>query len=258
MTQSNRERLRQAQVAAAKQKRMNRIIGVGAAVLALILIGVFVGVLFQNQGKASTASTVAPPNATSDGKAIVVNPGKAKAGAPVVELFFDYQCPVCKQFETAYGSAFASLAESGEIELRYRTMIFLDRNLNNDASLRAGVAATCADVAGKYSAFHEEVYTNQPETEGAGYTDALLRDTIPATVGISGDALTSFQACYDKQSTKAFVTNSDEVGTQDLQAVNKRVATPTVHVNGKDLPLSDIAGVEPSAAALGTLITSRA
>ena len=260
MSQNNRERLRKAQAAAAKQQRMTRIIGVGAVVLVLVVIGVFVGVLVQNQGKTSTAAAgaITPPNATMDGKAVLVNPGKFKAGAPVVELFFDYQCPVCKQFETAYGKSLASLADSGEIELHYRTMTFLDNNLNNDASLRAGIAATCSDVAGKYAAFHNEIYVNQPATEGGGYTDTMLRATIPSTVGITGDALSSFQSCYDKQATKAFVTNSDDLGTQDMLAINKSVATPTMHVNGKDLPINSIAQVAQTPEALGALIKQHA
>lgn len=248
MSQNNRERLRQAQAAAAKQKRLTRIIGVGAVVLAVVIVGVIVGVLFQNQGKAASSGSITPPNATADSKAIIVNPGRAKAGAPVVELFFDYQCPVCKQFESAYGSALTTMAASGDIELHYRTMSFLDQNLNNDSSLRAGIAATCVDVAdtAKYSDYHNEIYANQPATEGGGYSDTLLRDTIPGTVGITGDALTNFQSCYDKQATKAFVNGMNDLGTQDMQAINKQVATPTVHVNGKDLPISDIAKVDPT------------
>ena len=61
----------------------------------------------------------------------------------------------------------------------------------------------------------------------------MLRQTIPASVGITGDASTSFQACYDKQSTKAFVQGTNDNATQD--GVN---GTPTFHVNGKDVPLS--------------------
>ncbi|HQD97687.1 MAG TPA: DsbA family protein [Propionicimonas sp.] len=106
MTENNRERLRKSSEAKAKQQRLNRIIGVGAAILAVVLIGVFAVVLVQQAGTASpSATSVTPPNATSDNKAIVVNPGLAKEGAPVVELFFDYQCPICKQFETLYSEA---------------------------------------------------------------------------------------------------------------------------------------------------------
>ncbi|MFZ0529889.1 MAG: thioredoxin domain-containing protein [Propionicimonas sp.] len=252
MTENNRERLRKNEAAKAQQQRLNRIIGVGAAVLAVVLIAVFAVVLIQQQGTATPSSgSVTPPNATADGKAIVSNPGKAKAGAPVVELFFDYQCPVCKQFETLYGDALQALADSGEIELHNRTMTFLDTNLGNDSSLRAGIAAGCADVSGTYAAYHAEVYVHQPETEGAGYTDEVLRQTIPASVGITGDALTQFQACYDQQSTKAFVQGTNDKATQD--GVN---GTPTFHVNGHDVPLSSFSGVDPSE--LGALITQNA
>lgn len=227
MTQNNRERLRADEAAKAQRQRLNRIIGVGAAVLAVVLIGVFAVVLLQSQGTQATTSSVTPPNATSDGKAVVVNPGKAKSGAPVVELFFDYQCPVCYQFEGLYGAALAALADSGEIELHYRTMTFLDNNLNNDSSLQAGIAATCSDVVGRYAAVHAAIFTNQPATEGDGYDKALLRDTIPVDVGLSGADL------------KDGITG-----------------TPSFHVNGKDVPLASFSGV--TADKLGDLITQNA
>jgi protein-disulfide isomerase len=252
MSQSNREQLRRNQAAQAQQKRLTRIIGVGAAVLVVVLIGVFVAVLFQNQAHTTTTSSSAtPPNATASKDGIVVNPGKATAGAPVVELFFDYQCPVCKQFEGIYGASLKSLADSGAIELHYRNMTFLDINLNNDASLRAGIGAACSDFAGKYSAYHNEIYANQAAKEGDGYTDELLRVTIPATVGITGADLTTFQACYKDQTTKAFVQGMNDSASKS--GVN---ATPTVHVNGKDLPLQTIAGVQPDG--LGDLIKQNA
>lgn len=251
MTQSNRERLRQSQESKAKQQRLNRIIGVGAAILAVVLIGVFAVVLIQQSQTASTASSITPPNATEAKDGIVVNPGKAQQGAPTVELFFDYQCPACKQFEAAYGSALTGLAESGEIELRYRTMTFLDTNLNNDASLRAGIAAACADVVGVYSAFHDQVYANQPTNEGDGYTDEVLRDTIPGTVGITGENLMTFQSCFDKQSTKAFVN-----GTNEQASKSGITSTPTFRVNGKAIALQTIAQVQP--ADLGNLIRQNA
>lgn len=241
MTQSNRDQLRRNQAAQAQQKRLNRIIIVGALVLVVVLIGVFIGVLVQNQAHTATTSSATPPNATASKNGVVVNPGKAKTGAPVVELFFDYQCPVCKQFEGIYGATLASLADSGEIELHYRNMTFLDNNLNNDASLRAGIGAACSDFAGKYSAYHEQIYVNQPANEGDGYADAVLRDTIPATVGISGTDLTSFQACYDQQTTKAFVNGTNEAASKDGVT-----GTPSFRVNGKDVPLSSFGNVQPT------------
>ena len=247
MTQNNRERLREAQSAAAKQQRLNRIIGVGAGILVVVLIAVFIGVVVQNQSTqaANNTSAITPPSATEDGKAIVASPGQAKDGAAVVELYFDYQCPYCALLETTYGATFSSLAASGDIELHYRTMSFLDANLNNDSSMRAGIAATCSDVVGQYTAYHDEVMANQPQEEGEGYSDELLRETIPGTLGITGDALTTFQACYDNKATEAFVTSMGDLAVQDLQSINNQVSTPTVHVNGKDLPFSEIGQVAP-------------
>lgn len=253
MSQNNREKLRKEQAAKAHQQRINRIIGIAGAIMAVVLIAVFAVVLIQQQGNANPndPNATQPPNATADSKAIIVNPGKAAQDAPVVELFFDYQCPICKQFESIYGEALLKLANDGEINLHYRNMVFLDTNLRNDASMRAGVAAACADFAGKYSEFHNEIYVHQPENEGDGYTDEVLRDTIPASVGITADALTTFQKCYDSQSTKAFVQGTNDKALQD--GVN---GTPTLHVNGKDVPLSKFANVP--AEGLGQLIKENA
>lgn len=251
MSQNNREQLRQQQAAQAKSQRTMRIVGIGAAILAAVLIAVFAVVLVQSQSSGTAGGGTRPPNATADGKAIVVNPGKAAQGAPLVELFFDYQCPTCKQFESLYGAELNRLAEAGEIQLNYRTMTFLDTNLGNDSSIRAGVAAACADIAGSYSAFHDEIYANQPENEGDGYTDEALRVTIPGTVGISGEKLTAFQACYDTQATKGFVQGTNEAAGKDGVT-----GTPTFHVNGKDVPLAEFASV--TADTLGDLIKQKA
>jgi len=143
------------------------------------------------------------------------------------------------------------LADAGDIELRNRNMTFLDNNLQNDSSTRSGIAAACSDVTGKYAAFHAEIYNHQPANEGDGYTDEVLRDTIPASVGITGEALTKFQACYDEQSTKAFVQ-----GMNDLASKDGITGTPSFHVNGKDIPLSDFSGVDPTT--LGDLIKKNA
>lgn len=248
-SQSRREQLRQAQLAKAKSQRLNRIIGIGAAVLAVVVVAVFAAVFIQQAGMDQAASSTVPPNATEAKDGIVVNPGKAVDGAPVVGLYMDYQCPVCKQFDTLYGPALTSLAESGEINLQYRTMTFLDNNLSNDSSIRAGIGAACADVQGAYSDYHDEVFANQPAVEGDGYEQSLLRDTIPATIGLTGEKLTGFQQCVDDKATKAFVDGTNEAAF--AAGVN---GTPTLMVNGKILSLEEIGQTDP--ANLGALITA--
>jgi protein-disulfide isomerase len=233
MTQSRREALRRQQEAQARAKRLQRIILVAAIVLGLVVIGVVgtIGVSQLNKGgtAAGTNSSV-PVNATSDASGIVVNPGTFKDGVPKVEVFLDYQCPVCKQFETQFGTTLDDMATKGEIQLIYRTMTFLDNKLRNDSSLKAGIAAACADNAGAYSAYHNAIFAGQPTNEGTGYTTQQLRVDFAGTAGITGDKLTGFQQCYDSRTTQSFVEGTNEKAAAD--GVN---STPTIMVNGTKL-----------------------
>lgn len=228
MSQSRREALRRQQEAQARAKRTQRIVLIGAIVLAVVVAGVF-GTIFFSQlnrgGEGSTASV--PVNATSDRSGIAVNPGTFKQGAPKVELFFDYQCPACKQLEQAHGATLDDMATKGEIELIYKTMTFMDNNLRNDSSTKAGIAAACADNAGAYTGYHNAVFAGQPVGEGSGFTTEQLRVEFAATAGITGEKLTAFQNCYDTRATRAFVD-----GTNEAAAKAQVNTTPTLKVNG--------------------------
>ena len=247
-----REKLHQQQAAAAARKRRGRIVGVGIAVVVVIAAAVTTVLLVQHNQSVAVNQRPAgtPPDANSEGTGIVVNPGKADDSAPVVAVYLDYQCPICHQLEQSYGPSFEELADAGAIQLQYRTMTFLDTNLHNDASTRAAIGASCADFAGVYPAYHDQVFANQPETEGDGYANDLLRETIPSAVGLTGAKLDDFQQCYDSQATRGFVQ-----GVND-QALGSGVnGTPTIKVNEKVLDLgklgdpADLAAVIAQAAA---------
>ncbi len=230
--QSRREVLRRQQEAQARSKRLNRIVMVGSIIVATVVVVIF-GVVLFNSWQGSGTATTRPPNATAGDEGIVVNPGKAAAGAPVVQVFLDYQCPFCRDLEKLHGKSLTDMAAKGEITLEYRTMNFLDAKLLNDASTRAAVAAACADTVGAYSAYHDQVFANQPETEGVGYTAEQLRVTFPAAVGINGDNLTKFQQCYDTRAMAGFVRTTNELA-------NKAgvTSTPTLRVNGRAIDMN--------------------
>ena len=235
-----RERLRAAQAAQEAKRRRRRIIGaalgVVLAVAVIVTVVVVVGMSRQVPvAEPGQTQTVAgqPPNATADLKGIVVNPGVAKPGAPVVAIYQDYQCPVCGQMEKLLGPTFTSLADSGAIQLQYRTLVFLDPGLHNQSSTNAAIGAACADSQGVFAAYHDQVFAHQPAKEGDGYSEQLLRETIPAAVGLSGDKLTAFQQCYDKRTPEQFVKIVDQNGLRDGVT-----ATPTVWVNGHEFSWS--------------------
>ncbi len=234
--QSRREALRAQQAAQAEAERKKRLTVIAALVLGfVVLIGGGGLLIYLNRDSigvpAGTAgAALVPPNSNKDQSGIIVNPGKAKPGAPVLAIYQDYQCPWCKTFDIALGPTLRAKADAGDIQLEYHTMTFLDVNLKNDSSTRAGVAAACSDTVGKYADYHDVLYVNQPQSEGVGYNDQQLRDTFPAQAGITGDKLTQFQKCYDSRSTLAYVQ-----GTNDKAGRAGVTGTPTFYLNGKDV-----------------------
>ncbi len=230
---SRREALRAQQRAQAEAARKKRIIVVTAIAAAFVLLLVGGGyAIWLNRDSISAGGGATPPDANDDASGIILYKGTAKPGARKVVVYQDYQCPWCKTFDQAFSSELLTRAKAGDIQLEYHTMTFLDTNLRNDASTRASVAASCADFAGQeqYVKMHDAIYANQPTTEGIGYSDQLLREQLPAQVGITGDALISYQRCYDNKSTKGFV-----VGMNDKAGRAGVTGTPTYFVDGTNV-----------------------
>lgn len=221
-----------AQAAAPKQGPSKSIIA--GVVAAVVIIGIVVAVIIGASGGKSSGQAVAPRTATGQSGGIVANPTTAKPGAPTLELYEDFQCPICGELEKSFGAQITSMAQAGQIKLVYHMLSFLDVNLSNDSSARAADAAACADDAGRFLQYHAAVYAGQPTKEGQGYTDAQLAQ-FATQAGISGSALDTWKKCYADKKYEQYVTNVQEAGTK--AGVN---ATPTIKLNGKDLDLSKL------------------
>ena len=146
---SKRDALRAQQEAQESAKKRRRIIGViaGVVIVAAVVVAVVLG-LNHKSDDVPTTGQITPPSATKDG-VYTLNKDKAKDGVPTVTVFQDYQCPACKGAEDLLGKPLNDLSSKGEIKLQYHTLTFLDRNLRNDSSSRAAMAAAAADVVGK-------------------------------------------------------------------------------------------------------------
>ena len=237
---------RQAKIAAATgpQRNSNRTI-LGAVVALLVVIGVIVGIVVGTRGNdepaaegnatnGATSGEVKLPKGVADPHAPVVatNDGVLRPGVPTLQIFEDFQCPACANLEQTYGPMIQQEAADGNIALSYRIMTFLDNNLNNDASLRAANGLGCAITGGVGEPYHNIVYANQPEQEGDGWTDDQLKQ-FGADAGLSGDAKTQFDKCVDEGTYKGWAQLSNDA------AFNEGITgTPTIYVNGKELPSS--------------------
>ena len=214
----------------AAQRRRERMIRVGAAVaVVLVVLGV---VLFMatRGGDEAPDDAALPTGVDTAGGGVPVG----TAEAAVLELYEDFQCPICKTFEDALGSTLADLVSAGTARILYYPLSFLDRQLGNDSSLRAANAAGCAQDAGAFAAYHDTVFTNQPEREGDGYTDEELLQ-FGRDAGIEGDAYATFETCVQDRTYEGWVQ-------QVQQVANDRpvTGTPTLFLDGELVDTSEL------------------
>ncbi|WP_432540337.1 DsbA family protein [Kineococcus sp. SYSU DK002] len=244
---------RRAKAAAMRQRelakeRSRRVLLISIAVVVVLAVVAVVAVVIDRsrEDDVPLAAQVVPPSAGARGAGYVL-PGTPAAGAPRLDVWLDYQCPYCEQFETRAGDAVVELASSGRAEVVVHTLTFLDGNLGNDSSQRAAEAAAAADAQGRFVEFNRTVFANQPEQEGTGYTDDQLR-RFAQDAGITGDALEQWQAAYDGHAYRDYVQS-----VADSMQENGVTGTPTVTVTpaggqAQEVPTEDVLGSDPVAA----------
>ena len=229
----------------ARQRRINLLIGGGLLVVIALIVG---GVLYAASQNASSSGLTLPaadPNAPLP-KTVLPSTASEPYGVPfgtasttisTVQVWEDFQCPVCSQLEAAQGAEIQQLAADGKIYLVYRPAVFLDRNLPQSdlSSARAVSAWGCALDAGVGEKYHNIVYANQPTKEGDGYTDEQLK-AFGTDVGLSGSAYDTFAACVDAHTYLGWAANSDQAFHDSGQD-----RTPTVILDGTTIPAEQLA-----------------
>ncbi len=224
-----RERLaveREKQNAADKRRRA---LIVGASVVCVLGLAAVIGVVAANAGKDDSESSgplVAPSGANGEGNlAIPVGKNSAKSTLTVWE---DFRCPACKSFETVYRSAIHELTGSGQLRVEYRLATIIDGNMRGTGSRNAANAAACAQDAGKFPAYHDVLFDNQPpETDDAFGENSKLIELAAKVDGLDTPA---FRTCVEKGTYNNWVEKS-AAAFQD----GGFSGTPTVLLDGKNI-----------------------
>lgn len=209
-----------------KQRRSMRRLGIAIMVVAAVMV---IGSAVMIVQALTSPRQLSAPNATADRSGITAFAGSAAASAPAVEVYLDYQCPDCAVIQHNYGPTLAKLAKAGTIRLSYHALTFYDQKLTNDSSQRAARAAVCADVVGFFPGYQDAVLAAQPSAASDGFSPALLRDSIPDKLGMSGGARSTFEICYDQAMTADYVATA--------AVANAPLEVPRIMVNGKALSL---------------------
>lgn len=194
-----------------RRTKIGTYIGVGAAVAA---IGVATAIGISGQKKAFEQAI--PANTTTTFGFTVGD----TAAPVVVDVYEDFQCPACGQFEEQYGPALDALIEEGTAQVNYHMMSFL-----GPESERATAAAGCAADLDKFREFHAAAYAVQPTEHAGGYTTGDLLQ-----LGKDLDLGEEYAACVTDDTYASLGDKvTDEAGRRGV------TGTPTVYVDGTKL-----------------------
>lgn len=171
-----------------RKERRSRTIVVAASVIAVLLVVVAIAWGLQ-QGGTGEGQTSNPPDNVVDEYALAIGDN----GAPVtVTVYEDLMCPYCGLFEQASSDRLKEYADSGDVQVRYHVVSFLDGQSSDRYSTRAANAiGVVLDTAGPEVAveFHDALFANQPEEGGAGISDEQMID-LAVQAGADEEAIT--------------------------------------------------------------------
>ncbi|TDW76025.1 DsbA family protein [Kribbella pratensis] len=205
-----------------------RRISPGIVVVIVLVLALAAGVgvqYYRGHSKVEVSSNGRPEPAVitgpgTSGKGITVG----KAGAKVnIDLYLDFRCPHCAEFEEASGATVDKLVQDGTATLTYWPLQFV----NPDASPRLANAFAAAAANGKALSFADEMYGDFSKS---WTTDQLIELGKQLDVGDE-----KFQQALQDNTYAGWL---ESVG----KAADERgvTGTPTVYVNGKQLPADQL------------------
>jgi protein-disulfide isomerase len=148
------------------------------------------------------------------------------AGLPTkVDVFEDFQCPICKLFEDPIGGYLTSLITEKKAQVTYHPLSFLGNGSKDDESIAASNAAYCAVDEGKFLDFHKALYDVQSQVENSGFLNSDNLITIGKKIGITSQ---TFSDCVTNRSKLVNVV----AATASMERYGVK-GTPTALINGK-------------------------
>jgi protein-disulfide isomerase len=233
-----RQRAALARIEAEQRSARNRRTAVYGSALGIVFLAVVLAVVV-NQALVPTAPPLAPAAAvadttggiaTADAMALPIGDSSAPVKLTVYE---DFRCSACKAFESSYQSAYKALVKSGKVEVLIHPVDLIDNSEGGSGSLAAGNAAACAQNAGKFEAYHDVLYANQPsESNDAFAADATL---ISYAKQVPGLDTPTFESCVKSGKYDGWIKQN----YRDLEQIDgNSTATPTLLANGTKLTLS--------------------
>jgi protein-disulfide isomerase len=157
-------------------RRRRRVMVAMIAAIALVAAGL---VAYRGYEHRRPEGYAFPIHTTSDGNGILISSGKVQ-----VDVYVDFNCPHCKEFEASSAGTLDQLLAARKIGLVYHPIAILDQSSNPPGySTQAAAAAACAADGGKLLDFVKALFALQPAQNAAGLPDDQLVQ-IGAWVGL--------------------------------------------------------------------------
>lgn len=197
-------------------KARARKVGLGVGAVAVVVAVVIGGMVWSNADKNATEGQVIPAKSASDaaeqrdGAVVVVGSPKAPV---TIDVYADFLCPACKQFEQRDAKAIAKQVSAGKLRVRQHMVpMLVEASDPPGYSMDAANAALCAADEGKFTAFHDSLFAAQPEEGKRGWDKGQLT-RLGRDLGLGG---TPFAGCvadktYHAELQQSFKTASSEI-----------------------------------------------
>jgi len=247
-----RETARKMREEAAKKAKRRKVVVQSSVIVGIVAVLAIIGVVvFTSVGGGSSATN--PKNMASGGILLTsatkatTTPAIPSGGTPTptkmqldgktahIQIWLDYQCPYCDQFETTNNSQIKQWMDEGSATLEIHPVAILDSTQNKQYSTRAAAAASCVanSEPDKFFAVNAALFANQPnEQTGTGLTNSEIVKVLK-DAGVDSAAVTD---CVNKQTFASFITTMTQSASTNSQLKNPTsggFGTPTVFVNGE-------------------------
>ncbi|MEV1175828.1 thioredoxin domain-containing protein [Nonomuraea sp. NPDC049784] len=187
-----------------------RLLAVALACVAIAVLGVLA---LSRPGESSEEVRLARQ---VDGSMVLAD---RSSDAPVLDVYEDFDCPVCKELHTRVDATIRKLAVEGKVKVVFHPVtIFKDEPMRSN-SIRAAAAARCVPEE-SWLTFRDELYAMQPAPHGEA-SGFAVEDLVKA----ARQAGASVDECVRSQSyAKAHLEETAKVSLE---------GTPTVLLNGQ-------------------------
>ncbi|MBM0261159.1 thioredoxin domain-containing protein [Micromonospora sp. 4G55] len=219
----------------ARESRRRRTLWASVAAVVVLVIAGLIGWSVWSSQRADEST--APPGANDAGTGIVIGDGPV-----TIDLYEDYLCPACKQFQQVSGATIDQLVKDGKARVIFHPVAYLNRFSTTEYSTRSSAAAGCAAQGGKFKEFTDALFARQPAEGSAGLSNDELID-IGAGVGLNRD---EFGSCVKDGTYKPWT----EKVTEDASRSGV-TGTPTIKVNGREVADRTPAGITAAVEAAG-------